>query len=456
MKPVMQATRSQSSSQSASPNNSQEDTDATAEYHGTTSAPCHVWAGFLSMQHITKNIESLDVKDDKLLKISQAIFQKWPGLPRVKAVFDSDGKELTSTPAPITGFFSREHEWDKHYDASSESDYLYVSHIYGREEIATVAMAHNQQCLVVVTRLGQPSAKRVGNMTKFVERAVLVDRGWLKGHMFDVVLKNCGKLSNLFDEKFDAGQIKESQCPKVVMDARIQDAVMYGSTSKSAVELTLFENLDAGVVRVKVGKTVHIQLKNGCGEIGGTIVTTDARLRRIVTAYVAPYTGIQTLDAPEHRLISRWLMILVYIFLRHIVRTKPDHCCKFERYSNTLGRYRWTVPILLHIAGCDTQPNFLPAVSEKRRSYVRIVTDPATNAKHFMSTDKQTAVALGVPFGEFKPAESLFTPTNPTCVSPGTASFGTVACGRLRVGNTIYFLNNSRSSSSNNNNGNIR
>mmetsp|Transcript_3861 Transcript_3861/g.9908 ORF Transcript_3861/g.9908 Transcript_3861/m.9908 type:complete len:446 (-) Transcript_3861:187-1524(-) len=412
-------------------------TDSQTEYHGEIQAPCHIWAGYISMRIIRQNISQqlMEVPQRSALhKIAHGIFTKWSGLPRVKAVFDGDGHEIAAV-TPVTGLFSREHDWDKHYDAVD--DRVYVTHITGKEEVATVAVSRGQNCLITVVRHGEPSVKLVGTMARYVDRAVLVDSSWLRGHMMDVVLKNSTRLSNLFDEKIESEEIKEEMCPRAVMDARIQDAVINGSPTKSAVDLTLFSNLDAGTVSVKVSKTVHIQVANGCGELHGTVVSTDARLRRIVTAYVQPNTGKQTLNLPEHCLIARWLVLLIYVLLKHMVQTKSDHVAQFARYDQILTRHKWAIPMLLHIVGCDVHPNLLPAVGPSKRSYVRMVEDNE-NGRYFLSTNKHTAVALGVQCGEFK----FQNPNgNPSTVVPGTAGIGVVPVGHVCIDGGVHCLN---------------
>jgi len=415
--------------------------NARVRYHGDIRDPAHLWTGSAKMQTIKANISHLSSsvkKKGKLQKIVQSICEKWPGLPRVKAVFDADGHELSSS-APVSGIsdlFRREHDWDKSFDGMD--DRIFVTHCSGREEIATVAVTYGQQCLVSVMRDGEPTAKQVGNLSRYVERAVLVDRTWLRGHMLDVVLKNCTRLTDLFDEKIECGEVFEQACPRGVMDARIEDAVINGSTSRSAVEFTLFSNIDPGEVTVKIGKhCVHVQVRGGAGELGGILVLQDARIRRILAAYVPP-NAAHVLDGPEHRHIARWLVILLYLFLTHVVHTKDDHHSRFERYNQTLGRHKWAVPMLLHMVSCDVLPNFSAASAPSRRTHVRIVKD--AERMFFVSTDKHTAMMLDAPFGEFK-RESQLNLLMPSCVAPGTSGFGIVASGEVQVGPTAHHLN---------------
>lgn len=409
-------------------------------YHGDNRFPCHVWAGYTTMRTIKSNIEtklqSGGGPNEKLLKIAREVCYKWPGRPRAEAVFDSDGKGLATTSS--TSLFRREHDWDKSFDAPD--DRIYVSHVAGREEVATIAVTRGQNCLITVFRHGEPTAKRLGtSMSRFVERAVLVDRSWLKGHMLDVVLKNCVRLAALFEDKLERGDLRENACPPSVIDARIEDAVVNGSQSRSAVELTLFRNFDCGDVTVKVAPlVVHIHVDHGDSG-GGTLVTSDARLRRIITAYVLPSTGVQRLDKPEHTLIARWLVVLVFLYLKHVGNTKANVHTRTERYEQTLGRHKWAVPLLLHIVACDVQPNFLPASTRKRANYVRMVDDQLLGPL-FVSTDKRTATELGAPLGEINLAEP---PTNPSCITPGTSGFGVVPTAYVHMpsGPVVHCLN---------------
>lgn len=404
-------------------------------YHGSNRTPCHVWSGFASMLIVKANVESrltTCIKNANLLKIAQGVFQKWHGLPKIKAVFDSDGLELTSSNNNTTSnLFMREHDWDKHYDAVD--DRIFVTHICGKNEAATVAISRGNNCLVTIMRQGEPSAKQVGSLHGYNERAVLVDRSWLKGHMLDVMLKNCTKLSNLFDEMTETSDLKELPCPRAVMEARIQDAVINGSKSRSSVEYKLFSNIDPGKVMVRLGKTAHIQVSNGAGEIGGTLVTSDARIRRILLAYVTPHTGIQRVDGN----VARWLVVVVYAFLKHVVNTKGDDCARYERYSQTLGRHRWSIPMLLHMVSCDVQPNLVPASSVERKMLVRMVEDEKEGTL-FISTDKRTATELGAQIGEF---ENDHPSSNPSCIAPGTGSFGVMPVGRVHMEDSVHHIN---------------
>mmetsp|Transcript_3439 Transcript_3439/g.10631 ORF Transcript_3439/g.10631 Transcript_3439/m.10631 type:complete len:480 (+) Transcript_3439:162-1601(+) len=325
----------------------------------------------------------------------------------------------------------------------------FVTQISQHDRCATVAIYPKiRRCLIVKLVRGQVpnlfANKTAAPLDPLVQRAILISDDWLRDDYDDVFNLHPKRLIARFKRFFPTYEPGSSHVlgfSKQVIDALIDEAAANGfRLAPNPVQLNEvaeqllreeFESFPHGDVSVTLSPlnmgllTSRIDANVGPDvDFRHVVVTTDARIWRIIRAYVPANNRQRTIRERTH--LARWLTLLV-------ARCAVDACgysTPDENWTRLMKCFDCTPQLLLHLVSLDVMPNLVSTLGMNcvvgdRSSPMCVRMLPAQHAnipQDLVSTNQQTATNWQF----FDQTRDLFLAEErskrlPSCVTPGTS-----------------------------------